>query len=175
VAHTALMSQTDDRVRLKAIGDTSVVREYNLSPLSGRAVYVARNPNNGRVYVANGQSNATGTADALPGVLHVFDAASSNQIATVPAGTSPFGLAINPVSNRIYVGNSAFGAAFPGGITVIDGVTHAATQADMSLVPQISAIAGQISVGRDLEPNTATGKMYFRMLGGSPTSPASSR
>ena len=49
----------------------------------------------------------------------VSPAAADNAIATITVGTAPFGVAVNPVTNRIYVANHDSNT-----VTVIDGVTQ---------------------------------------------------
>ncbi len=53
--------------------------------------------------------------------MTVIDGAT-NATTTVAAGTSPFSVAVNPVTNKIYVAN--YGS---NNVTVIDGATNATT------------------------------------------------
>src|SRR5207247_1867819 len=68
--------------------------------------------------------------------------------------------------NRIYVGSGVDGAAFPGGIWVIDGVANTAVAADMTQIPQTSSTPGQLTT-RDIAVVPASGRVYFRIIGGS--------
>src|SRR5260370_21058673 len=56
-------------------------------------------------------------------------------IATVAAGTTPFAVAINPVTNKIYVVNAG-----SNNVTVIDGATNATTTMAVGLNPYSVAI-----------------------------------
>ncbi len=71
---------------------------------------IAINSLTNRIYVAQ---------DGFPGMVTVLDAATNLPIATVSAGGFlTFGVAVNPVTNRIYAGNQ-FGT-----VGVIDGNTN---------------------------------------------------
>jgi YVTN family beta-propeller protein len=143
---------------------------FALPHTNGRFLSIARNPVTGRLYAQNAGANAAGSADALPGFVTVIDGSNNGAIATVPVGPFPIGIAVNEVTNKIYVGNGFDGAAFPGGITVIDGATNTAVQADISQIPATSTVPGQINASLQIAPNTATGKVYFRIQAGSTTS-----
>ncbi len=54
--------------------------------------------------------------------LFVSTARADTVTATIPVGTNPDGMAVNPVSNKIYVANSRSNT-----VTVIDGATNATT------------------------------------------------
>src|SRR5262249_60040956 len=76
-------------------------------------------------------------------------------------------------ANKIYVANQSFGAAVPGGITIIDGATRTTTTADLSAIPLSQGfVPGQLSLGRDIVVNPATGRVYFRITNGSPATVA---
>ena len=49
-------------------------------------------------------------------------ARADTETTTVPTGTAPGAVAVNPVTNKIYVGNRS-----SGNVTVIDGATNATT------------------------------------------------
>lgn len=59
--------------------------------------------------------------------------------ATVPVGTNPYAVAVNPVTNKIYVAES-------GSVTVIDGATNATTA--------VNGVSGTIAI------NPVTNKIY---------------
>lgn len=136
----------------------------------GRFLFGARNATTNRVYVANLSASAAGGSEALPGYVAVIDGATNASIANVPAGNIPFGIGINEVTNKIYVGNSNDGPSFPGGLTIINGADNSTSTADVSQIPFSSGFQpGLISVQRDIVPNPATNKVYFRITGGSTT------
>lgn len=70
-------------------------------------------------------------------------------VATVPTGTNPAALAVNPSTNRIYVANYN-----SGNVTVIDGATHAKTNVPVGFRP------GSLAV------NQANNKIYAADWGG---------
>jgi DNA-binding beta-propeller fold protein YncE len=88
-------------------------------PEGGRAV--ALNSNTNKIYVVNGSS---WTQD---GSVAVIDAAT-NSIVTLSAGIRPVAVAVNEVTNTIYIANEGcagpFGCGNPGNITVVDGATN---------------------------------------------------
>ena len=68
--------------------------------------------------------------------MTVIDGAT-NATTTVPAGQAPIAVAVNPVTNKIYVANTG-----SDNVTVIDGATNATT----------TVAAGSNSLGRGREP-----------------------
>ena len=68
-------------------------------------------------------------------------------------------------------GDICIGTLDRGGITIVDGNNNYSTQAaDISQIPLLPGfVAGQIAVQRDIVPNVATGKVYFRIVNGSST------
>jgi hypothetical protein len=120
----------------------------------GRIVFAAGNTQTNRLYVVNTSANATGSA-STPGSVSVIDGATGGLLTTVDVGNLPFGIGINETTNKIYVGNG--GAGFlPGGISVIDGVTHQVTGASVPGAPGGSTAHGVFPVntlfGRHISP-----------------------
>ncbi len=54
--------------------------------------------------------------------MTVIDGATNADTATVNVGVQPLAVAVNPVTNRVYVANS-----YSNSVTVIDGATNAVT------------------------------------------------
>lgn len=76
-------------------------------------------------------------------------------IATVPAGTNPYGVAINTVTNKTYVPNTScpnLPCSSPGTVTVIDGSTNNTTTVVVGYSPG--------SLSRPLAVNPVTNKIY---------------
>lgn len=99
--------------------------------------YVAINPVTGMLYVSN-QGNETGTT------ISVVDASSLSIVETITVSASPCDLAIDTLTNRIYVANSVSDI-----VTVIDGNTNSVLTA--------------IPVGdkpTELDLNPVTGRLY---------------
>jgi YVTN family beta-propeller protein len=73
--------------------------------------------------------------------------------ATVPAGTAPYSVAVNPVTNKIYVANYS-----SQNVTVIDGATNATTTVMAGSYPDALAV------------NPVTNKIYVANYGSQTTS-----
>ena len=166
--HSAYLAQTGATTAVVRLNDTGVIGSITLPHNDGRETYLARNPVTNKVYALNSGALAAGGADALPGFVHVIDGVNNTVTASIPVGAFPFGLAVDPMSNKVYVGNGTNGTGVAAGITVINGVDNSTAQADLSQVP-LAAGFSDLGVGRDLAPNTATGKLYFRITAGSTT------
>ena len=69
-----------------------------------------------------GHSRLTVTVNFLCLILAAVPAQGQAVIATVPAGNGPGAVAVNPVTNKIYVANGT-----SNNVTVIDGATNATT------------------------------------------------
>src|SRR5260370_42555352 len=65
----------------------------------------------------------------------------TNSTTTVAAGSNPFALVVNPVTNKIYVANNS---CCNGTVTVIDGATNSTT----------TVVTGATSVGVAVNPET---------------------
>ena len=169
INHTAYIPQTGLTTAVSRIDQSGLVGTVALPHGDGRMLLATKNAVTNRVYALNSNATAAGGSDAFPGFVSVIDASTNAVIANVPVGPLPFqGLAVNEAANKIYVGSSFSGTAFPSSITVIDGVTHATVQADLSQIPQQSAVPGQVSFVRDFAVNPMTNKVYLRITGGSP-------
>ena len=80
--------------------------------------------------------------------------------ATVPVGAVPFSMAVNYVTNKIYVANmgcNSFPCSAPGTVTVIDGATDSTTTVTVGVNPYAIAV------------NTATNKIYVTNYCGNDT------
>ena len=62
-------------------------------------------------------------------------AAAQTTTATVPAGTNPSGVAVNPVTNKVYVANNGSSS-----VTVIDGETNTTTTVNVGTNPRAVAV-----------------------------------
>ena len=170
--HVAYLGRTGLTTGIARFDDTGDIGTVTGLPHgSGRIVFTARNATTGLIYALNTAAGTTVGSDALPGFVAVIDPATNTAVANVPAGNFPFGLGVNAITNKIYVGNAFAGPTYPGGITIVDGSNNYSTQAaDISQIPLFPGLgAGQIAVQRDIVPNVTTGKVYFRIVNGSPT------
>ncbi len=129
-----------------------------LPTTAGRYVFETINGNTKRIYVQNAASNLFGSSFSIPGFVSVIS--GKKVVADVPTGNQPFGLAVDETANKVYSVNAGFGAAFPGSITVIDGATNTALQAETSAFPP----EGQ-SFSAPVAVNEFTGKVYFAASG----------
>ncbi len=66
--------------------------------------------------------------------MTVIDGAT-NSTTTVSAGTGPVSVAVNPVTNKIYVANSG-----SNNVTVIDGATNSTTTVSAGTGPRAVAV-----------------------------------
>ena len=80
--------------------------------------------------------------------MTVIDGAT-NATTTVAAGTEPLAVAVNPVTNKIYVANRRSG----NNVTVIDGATNATTTVPSGTHPEAVAV------------NPVTNKIYVANYG----------
>src|SRR5439155_920452 len=81
-------------------------------------------------------------------LLCALSARADTVIATVAAGTTPFAVAINPVTNKIYVVNAG-----SNNVTVIDGATNATTTVAVGLNPfylAVNPVTNKIYVSHNL-------------------------
>src|ERR1019366_5259012 len=66
---------------------------------------------------------------------------AQNAIATVSTGTQPNAVAVNPVTNKIYVANKGIGLSGIGcSLTVIDGATNTPTTIASGILPLALAV-----------------------------------
>ena len=125
-------------------------------PLDTDPVYgvsIAVNPNTNKIYIALcGPANPN--APSTNGHVVVING-DTNTTTTVPAGICPTAVAVNTVTNKIYVANQGRfslicgSCADPGGITVIDGETNSASGLSNAAHPRAVAV------------NPVTNKIYF--------------
>lgn len=89
-------------------------------------------------------------------ILAFVSSASSSRaqavVATIPAGNAPEGVAVNTVTNKIYVANF-LPSANPDGVTVIDGATNSAITVPSGFYPVAVAV------------NETTNKIYVAFRG----------
>src|SRR6185436_14126537 len=115
---------------------------------SGVLRVAERNAATNRIYVTNFGADPTGSLDPAPGAVSVINGATKAVVANVAVGNRPFGLAIDEVLNKVYVGNTLVqndvSANYQtwAGITVIDGATNTATPANLNGIS-----AGPLSIG----------------------------
>jgi YVTN family beta-propeller protein len=118
--------------------------------------FIAVNPVTNQIYVAN-SGFATGTVQVVSaGTVTVIDGAT-NATTTVPVGTVPGFVAVNPVTNQIYVSNSGGPLSVPGNtVTVIDGSTNATTTVPVGTAPYaiaVNTVTNQIYVTNEMSDN----------------------
>ena len=124
--------------RVVAIDGSTLAFHVVSSFVSGTIGDIEANPVTGRVYVADQTNNR----------VFVFDGDTEALVATVSIPYQPFGIAVDPLTNRIYVGQA--GASDPtAGIAVIDGSTH--------------SVMGMVALGHgvlSIAVNPSTKKLY---------------
>jgi YVTN family beta-propeller protein len=104
-------------------------------------VAVAVNPATNLIYVANCGAQCGGTGS---GNISVIDGATDTVMATVSDSNAvaPIAVAVNPLTDQIYVANQGDGNTNWGNITVIQGLTYSTTVTDTNVAqPQPGAIA----------------------------------
>ena len=117
-----------------------------MGDLNPQAIIV--NPVTNKIYVAN--TNGTIFSTFNPnGEIEVIDGTTDTVTATIPGGKNPFAIALNPVTNRIYVANSGNGSNAT--VTVINGST------DLPVVGSPIRIGNSPSA---LAINPVTNKIY---------------
>ncbi|MFZ1023699.1 MAG: YncE family protein, partial [Thermoplasmata archaeon] len=77
------------------------------------ATYGAIDPATGDLYVTN----------AAADTVSVFSSTTGKTLATIPVGIIPWGIAVDPRTNEIYVADRGFVGAAGGNVTVIRGLT----------------------------------------------------
>jgi len=130
---------------------TTTITDPNAANLTVYAIAVNETTN--KIYVANNDIDRPG---ANPGNITVIDGATnSTTTLTDPNANTPNSVAVNPVTNEVYVTNVGNGAA-PGNVTVVDGATNAITTVtDTNLWPGIDSRGFSVAV------NSATNKIYI--------------
>ena len=105
--------------------------------VEGNPFAVAVNPVTNKIYVINGDDIVNDIdGDYLEGVGHVtvIDG-TSNKTKTIAAGRAPFAVAVNPVTNKIYVANF-----LSNNVTVIDGASNKTTTVKAGSEPKAVAV-----------------------------------
>jgi len=127
-------------------GATNSVMATIKDPLAEVPVAVGINPVLNRIYIVNSGSNN----------LTVVDGATDTVTITIPVGTSPSGVAVDPQSQFIYVANAGDAkTGDPGSVTVINGETNATTTLTDPSAKNPAAIAA----------NPTTNKIYVANSG----------
>ncbi len=76
-------------------------------------------------------------------IVALSSAVGQVTVATIPVGSNPFGVAVNPMTNQTYVANQFCGGApcpSPGTVTVIDGATNGTTTVNVGVYPNAVAV-----------------------------------
>lgn len=128
----------------------------------GRYLYAAQNKTTNRMYFVNSASNIGGTlSSATNGFVSVVDGATNNVITNVEVGSQPFGgIAVNEVTNKVYVPHAGFGTGFPSKLVVIDGATNVASDVNTGTFPAGTGFFGSIVA------NPTSNRIYFQVLQG---------
>ena len=106
-------------------GKTDAVTTIN-GPFYGSVCAVALNPYTNKVYLASSLTEDHGNYG--PGDVMVLDGTTNSYtIVTDPHGTSPIAVAVNPITDKIYVANQRMEGDSTGSISVIDGATGTVT------------------------------------------------
>ena len=128
-------------------GDTDVTTDI---PVGVCPVAIAVNPVTNRIYVANHGQSSIQCSHCSHGDITVIDGASNTALTVAdPHAQFPNAIAVNSISNRIYVGNLS------GNVSVIDGSDNSLT----------SISAGTLFV-TDVAVNSATNKIYVATSSG---------
>jgi YVTN family beta-propeller protein len=96
-------------------GTNNTFVTLNDVPLPAKGSSAVFNPANGLVYVAIPDSNLVVAVDP---VAHTINK-------RIPVGNQPFAVAVNPVTNRVYVIDQLFSGQFPFNVYVIDAAVGA--------------------------------------------------
>ncbi len=113
-------------------GATSTFTPTNDTPLPDAGTAAAFNRANGLVYVAIPDSDMVVAVDPIAKTI----------VKRIPVGTQPFALAVNPVTNRVYVIDQRFSGQFPFNLYVIDGATNSL----VTTVPQFNYEFASVAV-----------------------------
>jgi DNA-binding beta-propeller fold protein YncE len=112
----------------------------------------AVNPVTNKIYVVNNNCIDYPNPCAGNGTVTVIDGASL-ATNTVTVGSNPYGVAVNPITNKIYVanicGNDVTCSSYSGTVTVIDGVSLTTTTVSVGAnpyVPVVNSVTNQIYV-----------------------------
>lgn len=123
-----------------ATNSFTTVIDPNALPLQAAAIAV--NPATNKIYVAN--NGIFMPSNTNPGNVTVIDGATnSTTTVTDPNAFTPVAVAVNPVTNKIYVANEGdYPGSNHGNVTVVDGATNSVTTLTDSnaLAPQSVAV-----------------------------------
>jgi YVTN family beta-propeller protein len=127
-------------------GGDGIFRGRRLPGISLNPQAIIVNPVTNKIYVAasNGPISSTFNPN---GVVFAIDGTNDTVTTTIPGGKNPFAIALNPVTNKIYVANNANGSNAT--VSVIDG--------------SIDTVVESIGVGNSpnaLAVNPVTNKVY---------------
>jgi YVTN family beta-propeller protein len=109
-------------------------------------VGIAVNPATNKIYVSNYCGNDLMCQNQSAGTVTVIDANNSNNTTTIHTEFNPYGVAVNPVTNKIYVSNYCgnedefFDCLNAGTVTVIDGATNQTTTVNVEYYPSGVAV-----------------------------------
>jgi YVTN family beta-propeller protein len=138
-----------------ATNSIATIVDPNTSGLG--AVAIAVNSATNKIYVANNNINFGVDSPGGPGNITVIDG-PTNSTTTVadPNAMSPFSVAVNSGTNKVYVANIGEGANH-GNVTVIDGGINSVTT-----VTDPNALSLSWEIGREfaVAVNSATNKIY---------------
>jgi YVTN family beta-propeller protein len=95
-------------------GETTTVID-TISGNFNQPQLIAINETTNRVYVTNDK----GGGQLNPSFVTVIDGATNTIVGSIPVGSSPHGIAVNPVDNQIYIS----AAGNDPGLTIVDGTT----------------------------------------------------
>ena len=159
--HLFYMGHTTDNVGVLNFDQDGTQGSVSGFPGGGAGTIpaVAVSHSTGRVYAINSSSNIAGNNFA-PGHVSVIDPNTNSVVASVETGDQPFGIAINQLTNKIYVANA--GSPGPGSLVVIDGATSTLTTINDTAIKSLNASNTFPSY---LNPvvNEATNKIYVQM------------
>ena len=96
-------------------GTNNTFVTINDVPLPAKGSSAVFNPSNGLVYVAIPDSNLVVAVDPVARTI----------VRRIPVGNQPFAVAVNPVTNRVYVIDQLFSGQFPFSLYVIDAAAGA--------------------------------------------------
>jgi DNA-binding beta-propeller fold protein YncE len=121
----------------------------------------AVNPVTNKIYVVNNNCIDYPNPCAGNGTVTVIDGATL-ATNTVTVGSNPYGVAVNPITNQIYVanicGNDVTCSSYSGTVTVIDGVSLTTTTVSVGANPYVPVV------------NSVTNKIYVpNACGNDPT------
>jgi DNA-binding beta-propeller fold protein YncE len=110
-----------------ATNSITTITDSNASDLITYAV--ALNPVTNKVYVLNNNIEGFDSGANASGNITIIDGATnSTTTVTDPNAINPIAVAVNPVTDKIYVANEGdYPAANHGNVTIIDGTTNATT------------------------------------------------